>query len=187
MLKVKSIKTNVVISWLYMGYPATVITLLKNGKKTEQNDVIDVIKANGHKTVVINWSITENPEVKPLIVGLTSVGYKVLVSTEWSDDIEPLRTIRNCNFLLKITPPTEKENNVNVRMLQYLKDTDELFFVLENAEIYASALMFLNSRIITKPTVTFIVEEWSALKDQVIEDSRNFRFTCRILPSKINE
>jgi hypothetical protein len=186
MLNVKSIKTNVVISWLYMGYPATVITLLKNWKKTEQNDVVDAVRANGHKTVVINGSITKNPEVKPLIVWLCSIWFTVILSSDASDDIEPLRNVRGCNFLLRVTPPNENQNNINGRMLQYLKPSDELIFILDDETIYADAITFLTTRVITKPTITFVVEEGSKMKDQVIADSKSFRFACRILPTKLD-
>ena len=184
MLKVKSIKSNVVISWLYMGYPATIITLLKNGKKTEENEVIDAVKEKGHKVVVINGNITENPEVRPLILWLSSVWYKIIVSTEGHDDITPLRSVRNCNFLIKITAPTETQNSVNASMLPYLKPEDELLFILDTDTQYENTIRFLNSKMITKPTITFVVEEGSKMKEKVITDSSSFRFSCRILPTR---
>ena len=186
MLRVKSIKTNLVVSGLYMGYPATVIKLLRNGKNTEQNEVVDAIKENGHKTVVIKGAIMENPEVKTLITGLSSIGHTVIVCTDGADDIGPVRGVRNCYFQVKITPPSSKGNNNNVGMLGYLKPEDELLFVIDSEETYTNSLSFLTARIITKPTVTFMVEE-DELKDKILADSIKFRFKCRILQMKIDE
>jgi len=184
MLKVKSIKTNVLTGSLYTWIPVTIVTLLKNGKKTEENDVVEAIQENGHKTVVIKGNITENPEVKTLITWLTNIGYTVMVLTDGADDIWPLRATRNCNFIVKIVPPTESVNNVNIGMLQYLKNSDEIVFNISDMKVYNEALQFLADRSITKPVVTFIVSEWS-LKDMIIKDSVSFRFNCRILPDNL--
>lgn len=169
-----------------MGNPATFITLLKNGKKTEMNDVTEQVRVNGHKTIVVNACINDNPEVKPLIVGLAWVGYNVIVFTDASDNIESLRSIRRCNFVLNVIPPTENQNSVNTKMLPFLQEGDELMFTLDDEERYALAIAFLNQRVVTKPTVTFMVQEGSKLMEQVIEDSRKFRFKCRILPHKLS-
>ena len=182
MIKVKSIKKSVLVSGLYMGYPCTLIRLLNNGKKTEINDVIEVVRENDLKVVVISGCINDNPEIRPLTVGLCSIWYTVIISTDASDDIEALRSIKGCNFIVNVVPPTEKANNVNMRMLQYFNVGDELLFNLTDANVYASALIFLKAIMITKPTISFSVKEGSALRDMVKADSAKFNFKCRILP-----
>ena len=179
MLNVKSIKINTIVSGLYAWYPATFVNLLRNGKKTEQNDVVEAIKENWLKTIVITGGINKNPEAKVLISWLCSIGYLVILYTDSSDDIWPLRGIKNCNFVIKTTAPNERENEINFNTMNCLKPTDELLFEIDNAQTYEEVLTFLTSRPTTQPTVTFIVSD--ELKTQIISDSTKFKFKCRIL------
>jgi len=113
-------------------------------------------------------------------VGLSSIGHKVYSVISSDDDIEPLRPIKNVFFLVKMNIPTEKESKVNHKMFPLLKQGDEIVFVIENEEDLKYTDMFLKTKMLQKPAVTFFVKE--ALFDTVLSETSGFLFDTRLIP-----
>jgi len=167
MLYIKSI-TKWLIKWTaYNGTMATIIQLAEKSKWKiwKPDTIIEKIKEYNLEYVLFRWSITENPDIKPIITWLSWIRYKAIVETDASDSIEPIRNIKWISFIIHTTAPTEKTNTVNLKNFQNVKAEDEVIFELNTQEDYDNTMQFLKNVNIIKPIVTFVVpSEWDLLE-----------------------
>ena len=96
---------------------------------------------------------------------------------------EALRIISDLRFFIKVTPPTEKKNDVNMKNFPLLKEEDEIQFTINNEQDYSDAFTFLRSTVITRPTVLFNftdIEVYQQFLKDVIIASKEFVCPFRI-------
>lgn len=153
------------------GLPCVKVVIGNEGQEMTQNDIVDSIRASYLKLVAFSVNIKENPEVKTIVEGLVGIGYTIVIFTTADDSIEALRNIRNVNFVLTAIVPDEKQNTIDARNLPLLKEGDELVFNLSDVKDYVSAHDFVKSKVITRPTVVFSVE--NSVEDNDRDDIEN--------------
>lgn len=157
-MNVETITTTVFPTGQNQGIPCTLIEM--GGEiDVDSNSIIEDIKQSGLKTVCFSGKITENPECRTIARDLCGVGYHVIMLTDATDSIEPLRMIKGLRFSIKIEAPTETENLVNPKNLPLLKEADELIFKIDSLSSYQNVKRFLESRVITRPMVSLVVSD----------------------------
>lgn len=147
------------------------------------NEMVDRIKATWLKLLRVRADTRKTPEIKPFLEQITTWGFKSIVVMDWDDDIEPLRSIANVNFILQVTVPTAKENNINDKNLPLLREWDVIKFAINSEAMYDTTLEFIKRRIITRPTINFHVQSdavWKLISEKVLKDVTTLNTNVKI-------
>lgn len=184
-MKILDISEWTIYSGINMWIPAVLISIGWK-KELDTNSVIDKVKSYWLSHVLISGELDKNPEIRTIVVWLVSIWYKVVIICKSSWDIEPFRSIRNVDFMITMEVPTETSNTINWKIFPLLKDGDELVFKITSLEDYNRAVVFLKSKLIIRPTISFSISiEDNNIYDEVLKhiilDSKNYIFNVRVL------
>lgn len=171
-----------------VGLPVLLVDFLSKGAKEYKWDkIVEEILTKPHfKTVVIKGKLSDDVELKTLVAGLVVKGKKVIFITPAKEDIGPLRPLHNLKFVLVMKPMTGKKETCKASNLALLKEEDDIKIVLGNKQDYEDAKVFLNSKVITRPTVWLDVsgiEQIDFLEDYLEKDIKKLK--CKTRFSKV--
>lgn len=183
---VESISNSVFPKGPFAGRATCMVSLSKKGQEMEINDVVKEVLSSSQKLVTFKGKLVDNPEVRTILQGLVSKGKTCVLVTDASDSIETIRNIRNCFVYLITVPPSEESNHhVNAKNFPLLKQGDVVALQVKDVKAYDDAVVFVKSRLITKPTVLFEFKEEEdrseILEKRYFDDEYRFTFDARII------
>ncbi len=159
------------------GLLSSVITLWWEKLNTSVNDLVEFVKESWMQRVLIQGSINDNPELKPFLVWITSLWYKVTVITECSDFIDAIRHIKGVEFLILFKLATKNENTINRDTINLLNEYDEIFVNIETVKEYEQLLKFTLDSVLIQPTIimNIIGDKAEKIWDKAIWDLKRYR------------
>lgn len=185
-MNISEIKKGIFFEGRNTGIPCIFVNFLNAENNTSQdlNEVLtNILAFNKVKTVAIFGNLSEEPEIKSLMVGLVSKGKKILFNTSATEDIGPVRQIQRTSFILQMAPPTKQENTIKITNLALLKENDELKISISNMTDYENAKKFIKSRNIVMPTILFsinLIEDTEEITAKYLADSDSFHFYSKL-------
>jgi len=164
---VQSITKRIITGGEFAGMPC--MAMMTGGKdEMEIAEVYEQLLKSKLRVVVIVGKLSEEPELKTVIMNLSSKGKYIVFITLASEDITPIRTCKNLKFTLKITQaPNSKKNTINQRSLNVLQTGDDIIINLSKVSEYLEAREYLKGRVITRPTVNFSMNHDFSKEDEV--------------------
>lgn len=143
----------------YSGKPFIVITPdEERGDQLDTNQVIEKIKSANLKNICFIGRLLDNNEFVTLIKGLSKIGYFIVLITDGTDDISPIRIEKNVHIVAKVFIPTEERNTISPVLLSLLKGSDEVIFSFEKVEDLNTVVGILNKKTATLPQIVFSTE-----------------------------
>lgn len=166
----------------HRGSPMLNIRLSDKGEEMSMNDMVTRARDSKLKLVAIAGGVTANPECRPLVKAMRTLGKNVLVVCGADDSIEPL--VRSgAMFILKTVAPTETQNTVNFKNFPFLGYDDEILFEVANQKDLDYAVQFVQGRLITKPEIIFDISKADASEKagmiEIIQDLSG-RLVCSV-------
>lgn len=200
MIKISEIFTSIQGESSYAGLPCTFIRLsgcnlkcrycdtlyaFKEGFEMSEEEILKIIKKFGIDLVEFTGGEPLLQEsVYPLITRTLDEGYKVLIETNGSINIE--RIDRRAVIILDIkTPNSNMFNKMDLKNLSLIKRNDEIKFVITDRSDYEWSVDFINKyflqnkcHILMSPAYGFLEPE--KLARWIIDDRLNVRLNIQI-------
>lgn len=191
MLKVAPLKKTLFSEGTLTGTPCVLVDCQSKEddvREVELNDLFpEILNFSKFKYILVKGFISQTPEIKPLLEGLVGKGKHVIFMTDASEELGPVRSIKNVRFFLNLVPPTPKVNTVNLRTLTYMTELDEIKVVIKSLEDYENGRNYVKSKTITRPTILFGIhrdlkgdKELVEVVNAYLEDSETFGFSHKL-------
>lgn len=184
-MKVANITRTVIDEGSHTGTPVVLVTFSEEADAKDFNQVVTKVKELGLPDILIEGTLQKMPEIRDLIVGLSSIGKRVIFKTDAEDDVAPIRPTPNLRFYLNAVVPSETKTGIKVSNLNLLIETDELAFPIASMEDYERTKAFLKQSSFNKPVVLFSLSEKyegdvKELINTYLEDSNEYSMRTKI-------
>jgi hypothetical protein len=186
MLKVGTIKKIIMPEGVWAGTACILADFTdESGLEKDSNTIIEEILKLGLRSVLVKGIVRESPELKDILIGLSTKGKVITLVTEATDLVELIRPLKYTRVFMRLPILGIEEAKIELRNLPLMKDDDEVKIIIKSKEDYAGAKTFLKNRLMTRPTILFYLssdlENPEEIINQYLEDCGKFIFKSRII------
>lgn len=186
-----TIKRYIVPMGSFAGVPCWFVDFVvpEEGMKNHDELLTEILNSRVHH-VMVRGNLSVKPDIKDFLAGLGIKGKSITFVTDSSEDVGPIRMVRNMKLLILAEVPNAAENYIHPNLFAMLQQADEVEFSINSLEKYEAAKNFLKGRTITQPTILFNIssaENKKEISDQYLLDSDTFVFNSKMVhPLKLS-